>query len=494
VAAWTADPSGLLGGGFTDQTFRAILTPHLGGGQVRVHLSNRLGTTPVTFTRSTVALRQAAAAIVPGSSRPLTFGGQAEVTVPPGTEAISDPAPLTIAPFQDLAVSLAFARPTGPATGHLIARQRSYLTASGSGDHTADEGGGAFGGATSTVEYVDAVDVLAPASVGAAALFGDSLTDGYQSAPAGGEDQGGIDANHRYPDYLAHRLSDQPGGPRLSVVNAGISANQLLAGGPQSAGGMSGLSRLDTDVLGVSGVTDAIVLEGINDIAVNATAEQLTTGLAEVVARLHAAGLHVLLATIPPAGTGLLNLGGLVPGAYVDSTANLVRIAVDTWIRSGASGADGVVDFDAVLRGAVQPNELDPGLDSGDHIHPSDPGYTRMADAVDLASLRGSLCVTAARSAARLRVSARSLSGGRLRVAGRLIAGPSPDCAGAHVTVRAVHARHTVLKRTLPLTGACRFAATRPVGAHGAIEVRVGFAGSPTLLPTHARSVYVRAA
>ncbi|HEU0316411.1 MAG TPA: hypothetical protein VFR49_03720, partial [Solirubrobacteraceae bacterium] len=147
-----------------------------------------------------------------------------------------------------------------------------------------------------------------------------------------------------------------------------------------------------------------------------------------------------------------------------------------------------------VLRGAAQPNELDPGLDSGDHIHPNDTGYSRMANAVDLAGLRGSLCATAARAAARLRVSARVLAGGRLRVAGRLIAGPTPDCAGAHVTVRAVHARHTVLKRSFPLTGACRFAATRPVGARGAIEVRVAFAGSPTLLPAHARPVYVRSA
>ena len=488
VAAWTADPSGALGGGYDDQTLRLILTPHLGGDHVRVHLSNRLGAAPVTFAGAAIALRQAGAALVPGSTRRLSFAGRADVTVPVGAEAISDPVAFSFSAFDDLAVSLYLAAPTGPATGHLIARQRSYATAPAAGDHAADESAGAYVDSTTSVDYVDAVDVLAPAAVGAAVLFGDSLTDGYQGNPAGAESQAGIDGNQRYPDDLARRLLATAVGPRLSVLNAGVSANQLRGGGPASAGGTSGLGRLDDDAIGVSGVTDVIVLEGINDIAVMANSGQVSDALSQVIARLHARDLHVLLGTIPPAGTGLLSL---LPGVYIDSGANAVRLAVNAWIRSRASGADGVIDFDAALRGAAQPNELDPNLDSGDHIHPNDEGYRRMAAAVDLTQLAGARC-TQARIATTLHVRARGAAARRLRLTGALATAAPADCTGLRLTVRALRAGRTIFKRHLPLAASCRYAATESTPASGRIEVRVSFPGSPVLLSAHARPAYAR--
>jgi hypothetical protein len=257
-----------------------------------------------------------------------------------------------------------------------------------------------------------------------------------------------------------------------------------------AGGGQAGVTRLDSDVLSVAGVTDVIVLEGINDIALGASAGQVSQALAQIVAAVHARGLHVLLGTIVPAGTGLLNLA--LPGVYLDSPDNAVRVAVNGWIRSGASGADGVVDFDAAVRGQAQPNVLDPAADSGDHLHPSDAGYSRMANAVDLASLRGAQCAPAVST--RLVVRARTPQAGRLRVTGSLVSAAGADgCGGGHVTVRALHAGHTVLKRNLALTAACHFAATKPLAAHGRIEVRVGFAGSPALLATHAKTLFVRA-
>ena len=490
VAAWTADPSGALGSGYHDQTLRLILTPHLAGDRVRVHLSNRLGTAPVAFAGAAIALRQAGAALVPGSTRRLSFAGAAAVTVPAGGEAISDPVALGFPAFADLAVSLYLADPTGPATGHLIARQRSYATAAAAGDHAADESSAAFVDSTTNVDYVDAVDVLAPAAVGAAVLFGDSLTDGYQGTAAGSESPAGIDANQRYPDDLARRLlAAGPSAPRLSVLNGGISANQLLAGGPASSGGTSGLNRLDDDAIGVWGVSDVIVLEGINDIAVMASAGQVSDALSQVVARLHARGLHVLLGTIPPAGTGLLSL---LPGVYLDSGANAVRLAVNAWIRGGASGADGVVDFDAALRGPAQPNELDPVLDSGDHIHPNDEGYRRMAAAVGLGQLAGAPC-TPARLATSLHLRAASHAARRLRLTGTLAAAAPADCTGLRLTVRALRAGRTIFKRHLPLTPSCRYATTEATAVSGRLEVRVSFPGSPVLQPAHARTVYVRA-
>ncbi len=494
VAAWTADPSGALGPGSSDQTLRIVLTPHIGGGEIRVHLSNRFGQKPVSVNHASIGLRQSGASLVPGSAQLLTFGGQPGVIIPVGGEAISDPAPLSFGPFQDLAVSLYLAAPTGPATGHYTARERSYSTARSGGDHSADPGAGAFTAQTTTAQYVDAVDVMAPASVGAIVAFGDSITDGYESSGvAGSEDQSGIDANQRYPDYLARRLLAQPGGPRLSVLNAGISGNRLLVDGQQSLAGTSGLSRLDSDVLGVSGVTDAIVLEGINDIALLASANQMETALKQVVDRLHAQGIRVLIGTLTPAGTGLLNLGNLLPSIYIDSSANMVRVAVNAWIRSGSSGADGVLDFDGALRAASLPNELNLSLDSGDHVHPSGNGYSHMADAVDLSSLRGAQCAAAAPAVAtQLRVRGRVAAGGRLRVTGTL-AGGGAHCAGTQVTIHAVHGGRSVFTRRVRVNGSCSFSLTRRIAAHGRIEIRASFLGTATLLASHARRVFVHA-
>jgi lysophospholipase L1-like esterase len=495
VGGWAADPTGALGQGYANQTLRIMLSTHIGGSRLRVHLSNRYGSAPLRVDRASVGLRQAGAALVGGSSRLLMFAGASAVTIPAGGEVVSDPADLTFDAFQDLAVSLYLDDPTGPSTGHLTARERSFSTGGQTGDHTSDQAGDAFVASTTTVSYVDALDVLAPASVGAAVLFGDSLTDGYENAGAGGsgEDRGGIDLNHRYPDFLARRLLAEPGSPRVSVVNAGISGNRLLADGVTGLGGPTGLARSEADVLGVAGVTDAIVLEGTNDIAVLATADQITAALGQIVARLRGAGLHVLIGTIPPAGTGLLNLGSLGTPVYIESAYNIIRLAVNRWIRSGASGADGIVDFDAALRGAVQPNELDPSIDSGDHLHPSYLGYARMAAAVDLTELRGGARCGEASQRIRTTLHARAAvrPAGRLRLTGSLVTGQPVDCTEVEIVVRALHAGHTVLKRRLRLTAACRFSTTRPIGVRGRIEVRVGFPGSPTLLPSRARTIHL---
>jgi lysophospholipase L1-like esterase len=46
---------------------------------------------------------------------------------------------------------------------------------------------------------------------------------------------------------------------------------------------------------------------------------------------------------------------------------------------------DGVADFDAALRDPDCPTQMLPIYDCGDGLHPSDLGYCRMGDAIDLA-------------------------------------------------------------------------------------------------------------
>ena len=69
-----------------------------------------------------------------------------------------------------------------------------------------------------------------------------------------------------------------------------------------------------------------------------------------------------------------------------DPTREKHRITVNKWIRE--SGAfDGVADFDAALRDPEIPTQMRAVDDCGDGLHPSDSGYCKMGDAIDLALL-----------------------------------------------------------------------------------------------------------
>ncbi|MEU1158492.1 SGNH/GDSL hydrolase family protein, partial [Streptomyces sp. NPDC005918] len=58
-------------------------------------------------------------------------------------------------------------------------------------------------------------------------------------------------------------------------------------------------------------------------------------------------------------------------------------------IRSGRV-FDEFVDFDRALRDPYDLRRLRGQFDSGDHLHPSDAGFRRMAEAFNLSQLKGS--------------------------------------------------------------------------------------------------------
>jgi lysophospholipase L1-like esterase len=377
-AANPVDPSLTLEYRPVEQTFRMIVTPHWGGSTLRVHISNRDGGAPLPVGDVAVALAGAGSAVVPGSTRRVTFGGGEAVTVPSGADAVSDPVALGFAPFQRLAVSIYTPGGGAVATEHSFARETSYLTPSGSGDQVLSDSGQQFTETTTNWYLLDGIDVLAPSRDGAVVAFGDSITDGYEGVLAPTiENSEGIDADGRYPDDLQRRLA--AAGRPLSVLDAGVGGEEL---------GSGGLGRLGLDVTGVPGVTDAIVLEGINDIGHGASGGDVIGALQTAVQELHAAGIRVLLGTLPPAG-------GTIVTSYGDARAEAARAQVNAWIRAGGV-ADGTVDFDAALRDPQDPSRLSPPLDSGDHLHPSLAGYAAMAQAVDLAALADPACATRA--------------------------------------------------------------------------------------------------
>lgn len=388
VASWAASPSSASPNRdhLTRQTVRMIVSPHLGGRSLRLHLSNRFGSRPITLGPVTVAAQAEGATLVPGSVRRATFHSAPVVRIRSGSDVVSDRVPLRIKAFRNLAISVAIPGHVASPTEHFTTRQTNYLTPTGSGDHAADVSAHAFS-ETATTDFVNGwyflagVDVVAAPAAGVLVSFGDSITDGFQgrNTPLT-EDMRSVDKNQRYPDFLARRLA--AAGGRLSVVNAGIGGNRILRNGQIPSFGRSGLSRFRKDALKQAGVRAVLILEGINDIGQTPgiTAGDITRGLATLVKGAHRAGTRALLGTITPAGGTLLQ-------SFGGARANAIRKRVNFWVRSQHL-ADGVVDFDAAVRDPFDPSRLRPAYDGSDHLHLSPAGNRAMAKAVNLRLLR----------------------------------------------------------------------------------------------------------
>jgi lysophospholipase L1-like esterase len=358
---------------FNNQTLRQIVHVSLGGERLRVVLSNAFGTAPLSIGAASVARREKDAALVAGSSRPLTFGGRAAAVIPPGAILLSDAVSLTFPAASDLAVDIFLPGDTAswnsPLTTHSGAFQTSYV--SGAGNHA--------GAASLTPEattqawfLLSRVEVLAPAAAGTLVVFGDSITDGTRSTP---------DTNRRWPDELFRRLQASAATRQIAIVQAAIAGNRLL-GEANPPFGVNALARFDRDVLAVPGAKWVIVLEGINDIgmgpaASRPSAEDLIAAHKQLIDRAHAEGLKIFGGTLLP----------FEGAAYYSAEGEGKRQAVNTWIRTSRA-YDAVIDFDAVTRDPQAPTKLIAAFNSGDNLHPSDAGYKAMAGAIDLALFR----------------------------------------------------------------------------------------------------------
>lgn len=353
--------------GFRDTTIRHRVHVSLGGSPVRVRLTNVYGTRPLRVGPVTVALaRGRDGTTQPGTIRPVTFGGSAKATVAAGTELASDPVPLVVPPDSDLLISVHVLGRTGPATYHAAARATGWTA---SGDHTSDADAEAFAGRTTSWWFLDGVDVES-AAAGAVAFVGDSITDGTGSA---------MGANHRWTDVLAERVLSRPADRRFGVLNAGIAGNRVLLDGGAPGQGDRVPVRLQRDALDQTGVRTVVLFEGVNDIQqppAQPDAARIIAGLEQVAARAHAAGLRVVGATIAP----------FEGWSQWTPQRDAVREQVNAWIRT-TPAYDHVLDFDVVLRDPDHPQRLQPGFDSGDHLHPNDAAYDAMATSVDLDAL-----------------------------------------------------------------------------------------------------------
>ena len=213
--------------------------------------------------------------------------------------------------------------------------------------------------------------------------LGDSITDGTAST---------LNGDDRWTDVLSRRLHAEDG-QRVAVVNTGIGGNQVT--GPAEyttakpfAGGPSATARLERDVLALSGVTDVIVFEGVNDLgAASASPDMVANGMKALVDRIRAKfkGVRVVGATLTS------SRGSPVPGYGTVDTDNRRHTLNDLIRKPGLF--DAVIDFDSATvdpqTGELRPEFVPPSTvgGPGDKLHPNRAGYLAMGGAVDLRSL-----------------------------------------------------------------------------------------------------------
>jgi lysophospholipase L1-like esterase len=363
IAAWGAPANGSAAGP-ANATVRNLVRPTIGGTSLRIRLAN-IGDAPLTIGAATVALVDSAAKVVPGTLKTITFGGANSVTLPAGTDYFySDGVDFPVTAQKDLAVSLFFPDAATSVTSG-AAWSTSFVSADGTGDKTADEDGASFGpigGANQapaqtplvcsgcSTMALTAIDVITTEADGSVGALGSSTFHGNNSTR---------DSHLRVLDQISVRVNQEiPAGRQKGIVSAGIGGDTLHAG----------LDRLERDVYSQSGVK-AVMLYDVNDLS-SRTYEQIRDDYLIVIGDAHARGIQVYCSTWPPAAQS------------APAKPTQERSKLNAWILNSGS-CDKVVDWDAVLRSDVTPDEYRADYFS-DGIHPNDAGHTAMAQAVDV--------------------------------------------------------------------------------------------------------------
>ena len=393
--------------GGSEQSFRSFFYPTVAGTQERVHLSNLFGTTPITIGSARLAVATGTGAAIDAThDAALTFNGSTSVTLAAGQEIISDPVNITYTFGQKMAISMYLKGSFSALTVHDSQVTTNYATPGGAGDATTDASGAAFTEANTEWFIATGVDVYG-AYAGTVALFGSSSIDGHASN-AGNTNSYPVpnvaiatQDNDRPSDWLARQLN--AAGYNLGVLNAGTigdPAGEDVRTGPGS-GVLAGVDRMAHDVLQQPGIKAVVIYFGGVDLRADcAAATSVEASLTNMVAQAQAAGLRVILATIPPSEYCISQQPLPTPAdpyagdvnSPPENTGSTERRAVNTWIKTTGATLPGVVaiaDFDAVLLDPNHPDFMIANLNSGDNFHPNGAGYGVQSAAIPLTSLLG---------------------------------------------------------------------------------------------------------
>ncbi|WP_130419855.1 hypothetical protein [Edaphobacter modestus] len=333
--------------------------PTIGGNRERVRFSNYFGATAITIGSARLAIASGSGPAIDGAhDASLTFSGNQSVTIQPNQEVYSDPVDITYTYGQKLAVSVYMQGSFPALTEHDSESGTSFTTAVGAGNTTNDSAGASFTATTTEWFLITNVDVYGEYD-GTVAVFGSSSVDGHNSnfgdtnsyptgnAPVAGQD------HERPSDWLGKSLN--AAGIPVGVLNAGILADPAGQNATNASGGLvatAGIDRIDHDVLQQPGIKAVVIYIGGIDLHSDCLPATTVAGsLTTIVAKAHAAGVRVILATLPPSeycvtGSPLPSsadpyAGDINPGP--ENPGSTQRRALNAWIRIAGSQLPGVV-------------------------------------------------------------------------------------------------------------------------------------------------------
>ena len=166
-------------------------------------------------------------------------------------------------------------------------------------------------------------------------------------------------------------------------------------------GVQDGIDRLNRDVLQQTNVKVVVVYLGSIDIrrADCKSAPDIENSLSQMIAMSAAAGVRVVMSTLPPSAfcstPGSPNFGPVPSpsdphageGNPPTNGGMVQRNLVNAWIRTTAANLPGVVgiaDLDKAMADPAHPDFMLPNLNSGDNFHPNGAGYRVQSGAIPL--------------------------------------------------------------------------------------------------------------
>jgi Concanavalin A-like lectin/glucanases superfamily len=380
TGTWGSPTEGLFTftGTFSNLTIRTFVTPSVAGDTIRIKLDNATGTSPLVIGHATVALDDHT------RMTNLTFSGNAGITLPGGGMAYSDPIAFPVTTAQELLVSFTLTNSVSYLPMATLTNYSSYtyISANGSGDHTADTTETAFTGSGTHVGYF--TDVLANVDVttlGVAtqAVLGDGLIDFW--------DPNTTPVVPSLRDDLASDVASSSA--PYGIIAENVESNEIMSD-QWGYGGPAALSRIDRDVLDQPGINSVILYQGLEDLLRGRTADDVTAnGATQLLTYLQANNIAVIANGLTPCD-GYAG-GGSTPNDPCTASVDSERTATNAWLNNFPLGMGPwstpplfYIDADTALGIPDTANgetKLHPAADGGDHANLSYAGYGALASA-----------------------------------------------------------------------------------------------------------------
>lgn len=343
----------------TNRSVRQVVKVSIGGGVIRLKLSNIYSMQPVEIRSIYIAHAKDSFDIDAKTAQYFKFGNNYKTVIPAGKQIVSDALKFKLRNLERVAITINYTSAPEIPTVHMGSRTTSYIMKGVTNAHSN------FAKAFRENHWynISGIDVYTMSNnMSAIAIIGNSITDGKCSTD---------NAQNRWPDVMSEMLQLKHKITNQGVLNLGIGNNRVTV-----PGGFGALAkeRFDRDILMQSGVKKVVIFEGVNDIGAarsgssETVARQIIESIQGMVKKAKARKMKVYLGTITPfKGAG-----------YYTHFHEAARLYVNDWIRSQAKNVDGILDFAKLLQDPNDDKRMKREYASNDWLHPNPAGYKAM--------------------------------------------------------------------------------------------------------------------